>query len=52
MTGPFLPPAYAEALDDLEHNCDLLGVRPLPCEIAWAFARVRDSQDGEKRHDA
>lgn len=29
------------ALEDLEHNCDLIRARPLPCEIEWALARAR-----------
>ena len=39
MTRANLSPAELEALDDLEHNCDLIGVRPLPCEIEWALGR-------------
>lgn len=30
-----------DALDDLEHNCDLIGVRPLPCERDHVLAVVR-----------
>lgn len=36
-----LSPAEAEALDELFHQLDLIGARPLPCEIAWALERAR-----------
>lgn len=32
-----LTPAQRDALDDLLHGCDLIGARPLPCEIEWAL---------------
>lgn len=41
MTRPNLTPAERDALEDLEHNLDLIGARPLPCEIEWALARAR-----------
>lgn len=34
-------PAQAEALDDLFHNCDLIGRTPLPCEIDWVLERLK-----------
>lgn len=37
-----LTPAQREALEDLEHNLDLIGARPLPCEIEWALSRARN----------
>lgn len=40
MIGAVLSPAEAKALDDLEHDCDLIGRRPLPCEIEWALTRL------------
>jgi hypothetical protein len=35
-----LPPGVEEALDDLEHNCDLINARPLPCEVRWVLDRL------------
>lgn len=32
-----LTPAQAEAIDDLLHNLDLIGARPLQCEIDWVL---------------
>lgn len=37
-----LTPAQREALEDLELNLDLIGTRPLPCEIEWALLRARE----------
>lgn len=34
-----LSPAQVEALDDLEHNCDLISVRPNLMEVVWTLAR-------------
>lgn len=45
MIGAVLSPAEAKALDDLEHDCDLIGRRPLPCEIEWALTRARQRND-------
>jgi hypothetical protein len=28
------------ALDDLDHNCDLIAVRPSPAEIVWTLERA------------
>lgn len=39
-----LSPAERDALEDLEHNLDLIGARPLPCEIEWALERARAAQ--------
>ncbi|WP_256364136.1 hypothetical protein [Brevundimonas sp. LM2] len=36
-----LTPAQAEAIDDLLHNLDLIGARPLQCEIDWTLAQCR-----------
>lgn len=36
-----LTPAQREAIDDLLHNLDLIGARPLPCEIAWALEQAK-----------
>lgn len=38
-----LTPAQRDALEDLEHNLDLIGARPLPCEIEWALARAGEA---------
>ena len=38
-----LSPAERDALEDLEHNLDLIGARPLPCGIEWALGRARQS---------
>lgn len=35
--------AELEALEELEHQCDLIATRPLPCEIEWALSRVREN---------
>lgn len=40
MTRAKMTLAEREALEELEHNCDLIGTRPLPCEIEWALAGV------------
>ena len=29
-----------QALDDLDHNCDLIACRPLPCEVRWTLERA------------
>ena len=31
--------AQIEALDDLEHNCDLISTRPSPAEVRWTLER-------------
>ena len=43
MTRSNLTPAETEALDDLEHECDLIGVTPRAHEIEWALSRARVS---------
>ena len=48
MTRRNLSQAETDALEDLEHNCDLIGARPLPCEIEWALSRARQ-QASERR---
>lgn len=48
MTRANLSPAEAAALEELEHNCDLICARPLPCEVEWALSRVRQ-QAPERR---
>lgn len=35
-----LSPAQVEALDDLEHNCDLISTRPTLHEVIWTLGRV------------
>lgn len=35
-----LTPAQTEAIEDLLHNLDLIGARPLQCEIDHALARA------------
>lgn len=47
MTRSNLTPAEIEALDDLEHECDLIGVTPRPHEIEWALSRVRAGELGQ-----
>lgn len=32
--------AQIEALDDLDHNCDLISVRPNAAEIDWTLERA------------
>lgn len=39
-------PAQAEALDNLFHNCDLIGRTPLPCEITWTLQQIDGCGDG------
>lgn len=41
MTRSNLTPDERDALEELEHNLDLIGARPLPCEIEWVLDRVR-----------
>lgn len=35
-----LSPDQIEALDDLEHGCDLISTRPTLYEVAWTLARA------------
>jgi hypothetical protein len=35
-----LTPEQEAALEELFHQCDLISVRPLPCEIDWVLAAV------------
>mgnify|MGYP006944717060 CR=1 FL=1 len=35
-----LTPSQVEAIDDLEHNCDLINVRPHAYEVRWALERA------------
>lgn len=35
-----LTPAQVEAVDDLEHQCDLISVRPHAYEVRWALERA------------
>lgn len=35
-----LSPAHLEALDDLEHGCDLISTQPTRYEVAWTLARA------------
>jgi len=35
-----LTTAQLEALDDLEHQCDLISVRPTPFEVRWTLERA------------
>lgn len=39
-----LTPAEAQAIDDLEHECDLISTRPTPFEVAWTLARVQERE--------
>ena len=45
MIGAVLTPAEAQAIDDLEHDCDLIGRRPLACEIERVLSRARQQND-------
>ncbi|GEM_PF-2735699 len=38
--GKPLSPAAVQALDDLEHQCDLISTRPTAAERAWVLSRV------------
>lgn len=35
-----LSPAQVEALDDLEHGCDLISTLPTLYEVAWTLSRA------------
>lgn len=50
MTRSNLTPAERDALEDLEHNLDLINARPLPCEIEWALARARAAPEDHWRN--
>jgi len=39
-----LTTAQLEALDDLEHQCDLISVRPTAFEVRWTLGRAGASQ--------
>lgn len=39
-----LSPAEAQAIDDLEHECDLISTRPTPFEVAWVLSRVQERE--------
>ena len=34
-----LSPVQLEALDDLEHNCDLISTRPTLFDVVWTLTR-------------